>query len=377
MPEKPTSRVFGLDVMRTLAIGLVVVSHALLFFPKAREGFFREVQGIGLLFGYLGVELFFVLSGFLIGGILLSDFTQKPSLAGLRHFWLRRWFRTLPNYFLFLGVNVTLALWLGRTIPSLGPYFVFLQNFTSPPPPFFVESWSLTVEEWFYLLIPAAVFVAVRFLPVSLRGAVLAVAVIALVGVTLAREWYVAAERRDWLLGVRVVAAFRLDACMFGVVGAWILRFYPEVWARLRQPGLLLGLGLWLAIVWNIFDRGGGFFDVKTTGFTLTSLGALCFLPMLEKWKESQGMLAGATTRISLWSYSLYLVNLPVHTVCHHFLAPKSIESAILAALIFVATSVAMAALVYRFFERPMLGLRERWAPKSVSHPDQSPEDRK
>ena len=87
-------RVFGLDLMRALAIIFVVMSHGSML-EKANTDFpwIRLVNG---------VELFFVLSGFLIGGILIKNF-QKTNSFGIKeiyNFWIRRWFRTLPNYYL-------------------------------------------------------------------------------------------------------------------------------------------------------------------------------------------------------------------------------------------------------------------------------------
>lgn len=363
MQEKPSRRIFGLDVMRAIAIALVVWSHAVLFFPKAGAGFFGELWVAGLACGYFGVELFFVLSGFLIGGILLGDFAKNATAAGLRHFWVRRWFRTLPNYFLFIGLNVALAFSLGTAVPPVGAYFVFLQNFTAPPPAFFVESWSLSIEEWFYLLAPAAILLFVRGLRIPLKRAVLLAGLLVIAAVTAARLWYVGEYGPPWLLGVRVITCLRLDACMFGVLGAWVCRYYPEFWIRARRPAALLGLGLVGMVLAAMYVPGMNL-DPRTAGFTLTSLGALCFLPALEGWREARGPLAAGTTRLSLWSYSLYLMNYPAYVLCAKFLAPASVGGMIFAILVFLAVSVGLSALNYRFFERPMMQLRDRRAPK-------------
>ena len=92
-----TERVFGLDVMRASAILLVLLGHATVWFAS-----FVPVFNIGCLGGYFGVELFFVLSGFLIGSILLRWLIDPGSTTTLFDFWRRRWLRTLPNYVLFL-----------------------------------------------------------------------------------------------------------------------------------------------------------------------------------------------------------------------------------------------------------------------------------
>lgn len=121
-------RIFGLDVMRAMAIVMVVVAHAVFVFKGYSNSFFDILH----IFGFLGVEIFFVLSGFLIGGILFKLFrTKDVSFMDLKHFWIRRWFRTLPLYFLFLIINILIALLTGFELPnSLWKYLFFLQNFS-------------------------------------------------------------------------------------------------------------------------------------------------------------------------------------------------------------------------------------------------------
>ena len=94
-----TTRNFGLDLFRALAIILVVLSHGkFLLNGTALENFpfFKMLDG---------VDLFFVLSGFLIGGIILRTMSEGWNWRGVAHFWKRRWLRTLPNYYFILLLN--------------------------------------------------------------------------------------------------------------------------------------------------------------------------------------------------------------------------------------------------------------------------------
>lgn len=111
------ARNIGLDLPRAAAITLVVASHYVSHYP---------------LLGVYGVELFFALSGFLIGGILYRELAAPGdwTLPRVKRFWLRRWYRTLPNYYLFLGVAVVFHAFYGG-LPSPGgflPYLVFAQT---------------------------------------------------------------------------------------------------------------------------------------------------------------------------------------------------------------------------------------------------------
>src|SRR5262249_13567018 len=123
MASEPTSseeRVFGLDLMRAIAIALVLVCHswALSDVPSYWG------EGIASVLGVLGVELFFVLSGFLIGNILLRQFEHGVDVGEMFSFWRRRWFRTLPAYYLYLLINIGLAGLFHLQRGALWPYIV-------------------------------------------------------------------------------------------------------------------------------------------------------------------------------------------------------------------------------------------------------------
>ena len=116
-----------------------------------------------------GVDMFFVLSGFLIGNILLKEInkTNAFGVKGLTTFWKRRWFRTLPNYYLILAANYFIVKTgiIHEDINQFNWRFLFfLQNFNSSFYGFFWESWSLTIEECFYFFSPILLIIFIRFL---------------------------------------------------------------------------------------------------------------------------------------------------------------------------------------------------------------------
>src|SRR6476620_5473362 len=101
-------RNFGLDLFRCLAINMVLWSHVVNFYYDKLNPF---IANNIMLAAHWGVQLFFVLSGFLIGGILLKEVTQKKfNSKSLINFWKRRWLRTLPNYYLFLIIFIIIYL---------------------------------------------------------------------------------------------------------------------------------------------------------------------------------------------------------------------------------------------------------------------------
>ena len=120
-PQK--KRIYGLDLVRAVAICLVLLSHGrYLIQPHIEWASNLRV------FGFIGVELFFVLSGFLISNILIRDRFYLSSLNYKRQFIQRRWLRTLPNYFLFLLVNIAIYYLVLNSPVNWSSYFLFLQN---------------------------------------------------------------------------------------------------------------------------------------------------------------------------------------------------------------------------------------------------------
>ena len=160
-------RYHGLDLARAIAICLVVFAHSLWisdFYPEI-------VSWLMGLSGTIGVEIFFVISGFLIGRIVLRLLEDENfSLSSIFEFLKRRWFRTLPNYYLILFVNVLLWWLVYHKIPEqLYLYFVYLQNMTKTSPDFYRVSWSLAVEQFCYIIGPFFLLLLVKVFPKSKR----------------------------------------------------------------------------------------------------------------------------------------------------------------------------------------------------------------
>ena len=350
------ARVFGLDFLRAVAILLVLVAHAsFMFLPLT-----HKLEAWWML-GHLGVELFFVLSGFLIGAILARQAEQAQFAVG--RFWLRRWLRTLPNYYLFLGVNIILARWTEGSWPHAAPYMVFLQNFAWPQPLFFIESWSLAVEEIFYLIAPLLVLLFGRRL--APRVDPLLLVLLAILLATALRVIYVLTIDPNWDLSLRMVSLVRMDAIAYGVVAMLLCRrslLSPRAalaMAWCGAAGTALAVALYLALPkdTDLFARTGL--------FSLISLSFAAFLPAASNWHRSglPSPVDNAVRAIARWSYALYLCQLAIMRVMDATFAgnAQTFAGCLLQALLFATLSIGCAALVYRCFEAPILRLRDRW----------------
>lgn len=159
-------RNYGLDLVRFLAVSMVLVIHGI-----------QELFHIAIPYFWiippLGVELFFSLSGFLIGRILIKKINQDSySFFEIREFWVRRLLRILPLYLTLYFIYLVFYNLFLYPVKFDFSYLFFLQNLKTAPR-FFGESWSLSIEEWFYLLVPLLIFCfyfIFSFLPKPWRG---------------------------------------------------------------------------------------------------------------------------------------------------------------------------------------------------------------
>ena len=372
MTHRATDRVFGPDLLRAAAILSVICAHGfVVLYPH-----FGSILGFFGHGGFYGVELFFVLSGFLIGQILIRQGPALGHAANVAVFYVRRWFRTLPLFFLFLLVNVWLEYRFREHHVGVSEAFshgFFLRNLTGFHMSFFPESWSLAIEEWFYLLFPAALWLGLK-LTNRFDGVFLSAAFGFFTFSTVARMLAANDPAATWSEAQRMVVIYRFDALMMGMFAAWLSVRFPVRWRKHRLLVALAGLALlfWMyATLWKIENHQLAFGDdsyfARTFRFTLVSLGFALLLPWASAWKLTrENSCSAAVRRIALWSYGLYLVHLPVFMIVTEFAFRDSNRSLLRALSSFtlqIGGAIALSALLYHFFESRCTRLREKAAP--------------
>jgi peptidoglycan/LPS O-acetylase OafA/YrhL len=305
------NRIFGLDLLRCIAIVFVLIAHTSTFLTN-------EISNNWTLLGFFGVEFFFVLSGYLIGTILIKvhNNQEHTSLSNVKVFWIRRWFRTLPNFYLMLAVY-TLIFYLLKHRPFITDlnywkYVVFLQNSFSPQPDFFNISWSLSVEEWFYLLFPMALLLF-QWLTPNKKRSFLATIVLFITICLGARIMLNASNYKlEWDGWFRKLMPLRLDSIAFGVLAAFIKIYHEEFWFKYKKFFALLSCLLISLILIYLLNYPK---DVITTTFgrtflfTLISFTISLLLPILLTLKTPSKYIQYPITIISLISYSVYLTH--------------------------------------------------------------------
>jgi len=360
-------RIFGLDVMRTFAILFVVFAHTSFLLPFSTENRHTCLQ----YFGFMGVEVFFVLSGYLIGKILIRLYTNnKVDFKTTFYFWIRRWFRTLPNYYLALILSTAVFYFSNREFvfsePSYFSYFIFSQNLFSIHPEFFLIAWSLCIEEWFYLLMPLWFIFIHRIIKGGKNYLVVAM-VSFIILILLIRMTGAYFYDLEWESGIRRVVIFRLDAIMVGVLGAYLHINYKHKWYQVRKTVLYLGVSSFFIITilhykYVLREQGEISFFIKTIFFNLVSLSIAFFLPFLSSWKNpATGIVPKMIIFISKISYSLYLFHLIVLFFVITILNKVSPTADFLKFIAGWICCILFAAFIYSKFELPMMNKRDKY----------------
>jgi len=366
-----SARIHGLDTLRALAVTLVVLHHYTLFVSDAPTfGWVGEV-------GWAGVDLFFALSGYLIGNQIFKALARPQGLS-MPRFYARRLLRTLPNFYVVLALYAFSPAWRGQTpMLPLWQYLTFTQNIHLEPGTAFSHAWSLCIEEQFYMLLPAAA-VCGAFLGrggTSMRWAWAAL-IAGWAGGMLVRAtiWHDGQGAANWLHHyykyVYYASWCRCDELLAGVALALLKNRHGAAWQRVLAHGnalLVAGTAtIGAAFYWFVRDHYGLWATVF--GYPLLALGfALSILAALAPGSALHRLRVPGAASLALWSYAIYLVHKQVSVLLARPLAAAGYgpEHPLTIGLCMLA-SVLSGWLLYRLVETPFMRLRARWVPDNA-----------
>jgi peptidoglycan/LPS O-acetylase OafA/YrhL len=378
--DQPRGRFDALDGLRAAGVLLVLLHHCAVTVGRASGGPQDLVAGF-MAGGWIGVDLFFVLSGFLIGRILLDQL--KDGGVRFREFYARRVFRIFPAYYVVLTASVLAfarlpafrglyggAAWADLARRSAANYlYVSNYAFGREIPNAFSWGWSLCVEEHFYLLLPAFLVLLFRGLRGRARAAALAAA--ALLPLAARAAGYVRDPGRLVVEGAYYQSHMHADGLLLGVLIAYAYVFELPA---LRRAAARAGDGVWLAglaAVAAVYAWGGlwqaGFFPYVVQLFVLAVGGGLLIVNGLVADNAATRALAHPWWRpVARLSYGMYLVHpfaiFWVYSLCPALGAGARTDVLCLLAYAALSFAVAFAAAFVLFFavERPMLELGAR-----------------
>lgn len=327
-----------------MAILMVLTSHWISHFGY---WFDVSVPAVVDIVGDTGVEIFFALSGFLIGRILIDIASKRPAWRDLGVFLIRRTMRTLPLYFLWLMVLLCLFPPEHDAVVNALRFITLTQNLLAQMPPdyYFAVSWSLTIEEWFYLLFATAlIFLSRRIGGAWALGCCLAVFMLAPL---LLR---IVCQQRG------AMVFFRIDEIAYGVLMAHL--YLKQSWV-FRQPWIPFGAGLALlaAALCSVLPIPAGLTVALTSNAEVIG-GALC-LPAALRLSRAAAWIETPVRWIAARSYALYLMHLTLLVdIAERQLFEPGLVSPVVCVIVAVALPFPLAELSFRFLEAPLLRRR-------------------
>jgi peptidoglycan/LPS O-acetylase OafA/YrhL len=323
------SRNQSLDVLRGIAVLMVIVDHySLLIHSNSRlfETFGR------------GVDLFFVLSGFLISGLLFTEYKSTGNLNLVR-FWIRRGFKIYPSFYVFLFVTGALGFMAGREFLHES---LFLQGYSSH---FWFHTWSLAVEEHFYFSLPILLWLLMRIFRNRANPFHLLPLISILVSVACCRMRYLALTHGS-VYGI--ATHLRMDALFAGVALGYFWHFDPESFREAKSAWFLI-IGMFIALLLPVMPT---FFQMTFAYFASSLIVAWAMNHTPRKWYIST-----AIAFVGRHSYPIYLWHALVAVsmaklAVHWFSFPA-----------YAGTAIVLGVLMSKAVEFPALKVRDRLFP--------------
>jgi peptidoglycan/LPS O-acetylase OafA/YrhL len=360
----------NLDALRGIAILMVLGRHAGMAITLAHAS--NAFTSYGERIGWAGVDLFFVLSGFLISGLLFSDYHQRQQICLVR-FYIRRGLKIWPSFYALIaaGLIVNAVMWGHHfTTKGLWPELFFMQDYF---PGIWGITWSIAVEEHFYLTLPLLLLFLIRSHPARPFAALplisAAIAVFSL-ACRVAAGW-----NQDGISFNPYLCVFpthlRMDGLMFGVLVCYLKRFRPGVFqwiVRWWGGWMVIAAALALLSIFPLESR-----QMHTWGFTVLYLAAgfLVAKAVANEGPRPVRVMSSLLARIGFYSYSIYLWHMFfLWKVFPHFhiKSPKGTYwCTIIGAILFgIAASKAIEIPVLRFRDRVFPTFSKPGPPKAI-----------
>lgn len=362
-----SERLHGLDHLRAIAIILVMIFH----FGQGTPSWLEPIKQIG----WTGVDLFFVLSGYLIGFQLLKEYKQTSGI-NFKHFYLKRFFRIIPVYIATLILYYSLPnLREGSGLPPLWRFLTFTQNLglDAQTQKSFSHAWSLCIEEQFYLLLPITIIIVFKsriqgLTPYLIVGLIILGFILRIYNWNEFVQPHIdSGSRRQMFYGfiekVYYPSYNRMDGLILGVGIASIFNFKPRIKDYLTKYGnivLLIGLIVFM-IAYQICDNlitykamiyGLPLISLAYGIIVIAAISPTCFLYKLK---------TKFTFIVATLSYAIYLTHKQLYHLVKHWidrLGNESIQQWTFWICIIIAILGGL--ILHLVIEKPFLRLRNK-----------------
>jgi peptidoglycan/LPS O-acetylase OafA/YrhL len=351
-----------IDILRAIAVFLVLGRH-IDSCPTEFSSALHGLTEVWIRGGWIGVDLFFVLSGFLVSGLLFREY-DKFRRIDVKRFLIRRGFKIYPPFWLLIAATVGLGVMRGKGMEwdrVLAELF-FVQNYL---PGVWIHTWSLAVEEHFYILLVCTFFLFSKvgkedpFSPLPVCFAAVALLCLGMRVVSSSQQPYHYTQHL-------FPSHLRIDSLLAGVVVAFYFQRHRDRFLAISQRFrvlLILGGVSAMAPAFAI-PLGSGTFSY-TIGFSVLYLGSACLLIAFLGMNQAESRLGRALAYAGSHSYSIYLWHVPVLVWATPLIVsrvPDRVEWPIYA-IVYLTGSVLFGIVMANLIEYPVLKVRDRWFP--------------
>lgn len=366
-----TTKFYGLDNLRALAIIFVLLFHSTKFFEHP-DWFPKVFQ-----FGWTGVDLFFVLSGFLISSQLFVQIKIEKTFS-IKEFYIKRFFRILPIYFFVVAIYFLFPFFSndfgkGQALTPFWKFLTFTQNFGADfsNARSFGQVWSLCVEEHFYLFLPATL---ILFLKTNWLKKAYLLLIILFIGGFFVRLflWNNIEHLQNtgkafdilYIQTIYIPTYCRLDGLLIGVSIAALYNYLPSIFFYLsKYANIFITIGVFILIMsYFLFENDCSFsrtffgFPLVSIGFGLLVLGAIMPNSFLYQWKSA------VLTKIAELSYALYLIHMAVILSTQTIFAELGLaKNSSLMFLLSIFFCFVLAIILHYIIEKPFMKMRKRF----------------
>lgn len=366
--QNSTKRFFGLDFLRVLAVSLILFSHTSWIYSS--YGFLSKLEDMS---GFLGVELFIVMSGFLIGGILYKqflheDYTLKDGLL----FIYRRLMRIIPSYYLAIVINAVIFIAFGFSLSGIWKYFFLLQNFDTPIGAFFPESWSLPAKEIGYVFAVLLLLSVSHIMTKASKKLLFLTVVTSLIVFTLLLKIHYTIhstnlDLKQWSFDVRAVVIYRMDSVLIGVLLGYFYQNFKEFILSKRMLFAIIGILILLLLAACVLvfkfrlTNAAWFWNVAL--LPMVSVAVCMFIPFLLNMKSPSERIEKLVGFVCKISYSIYLLHYSIILFLLKYFIDTSkfvLWQLNLFTLFYLFVIVVLSYLMYNYFEKPINNYRRK-----------------
>lgn len=365
MEQHQQQKLYGLDHLRAFAISFVFLFHYYIL-SGGQPAWLPHAAS----FGWTGVDLFFVLSGFLIASQLFAQIKLAQPIS-FRKFFVKRFFRIIPAFLVILALYFCFPFFREKeSLPPLWKFLTFTQNLGLNLKDYgtFSHAWSLCVEEHFYLLLPVILFSlqSTRLIHKAYRLLIVLFVFSFAIRVYSFNQLYLpkAADENAWIYWYKYIyypTYNRLDGLLAGVSIAGVYQFMPKAWSRLSKFGNLFIIAGVAALTGayflcedqTTFNASIFGFPLIAIGYGLIVTGAVSPTSFLYQWKST------ITSFIATLSYAIYLTHKGVIHLTHQLSAGYNIDPNLLL-LLSMVTCIGFAYLLHLAIEKPFMKFSRR-----------------